>query len=81
MASFKFWIFLTLLLLEISVHQCRPLLVQGSRSDSASMRKMLRALIERSEELKVEPDGEDNVLSNNSDSKRLSPGGPDPRHH
>ncbi|XP_018482424.2 CLAVATA3/ESR (CLE)-related protein 4 [Raphanus sativus] len=70
MASFiKLWVCLILLLLELSVHQCRPLVREERPSDSGNIRKMMRSK------------GNETVLGHTLDSKRLSPGGPDPRHH
>ncbi|EOA38987.1 hypothetical protein CARUB_v10011516mg [Capsella rubella] len=81
MASLKLWVFLLLALKLTSVHQCRSLVVEESFSAPSRLEQIRRELYERVKEMKVRSEGKETILGNTLDSKRLSPGGPDPRHH
>lgn len=75
----KFWVCLTLVLLTLSILEARPLEANPERR---SLTRILRDLVEKSREVKVKPRDAAPVHSfYYHDSKRHSPGGPDPRHH
>ncbi|KAK2665843.1 hypothetical protein Ddye_004417 [Dipteronia dyeriana] len=75
----KFWVCVTLVLLTLSSRsESRPL---EANPESKSLTKIWRQLVEISREVKVKPATEETVHSFYYDSKRLSPGGPDPKHH
>lgn len=73
----KFWICFTLLLFTFSRFEARNLQLHPERKD---VTQVLQELLEKSYELKAKTGNED-IAPSCSDSKRVSPGGPDPKHH
>lgn len=88
MAGSKLFVLLILLLVVFSKLECRPLDHGDNRklesSDSKNLTRIHEALQERWKGLKAMNLGDHEDVASNSyyyDSKRLSPGGPDPKHH